>query len=70
MDPVRALQKGKYQVLSAGENRLRAIVAAVLGVILLLFQVGLEATVAWYASHRDWWEPLKERAPVVETAWS
>jgi putative ABC transport system permease protein len=33
VDPVQALQKGKYQVLSAGESRLRAIVAAVLGVL-------------------------------------
>jgi putative ABC transport system permease protein len=33
VDPVRALQKGKYQVLSAGESRLRAILAAVLGVV-------------------------------------
>jgi putative ABC transport system permease protein len=31
VDPVQALQKGKYQVLSAGESRLRAIVAAILG---------------------------------------
>jgi dTDP-glucose 4,6-dehydratase len=23
---------------------------------------GLEATVAWYRDHRDWWEPLKARA--------
>jgi dTDP-glucose 4,6-dehydratase len=23
---------------------------------------GLAATVAWYAEHRDWWEPLKARA--------
>jgi dTDP-glucose 4,6-dehydratase len=30
---------------------------------------GLAETVAWYAEHRSWWEPLKERAPVVETAW-
>ena len=30
---------------------------------------GLRETVEWYASHRDWWEPLKERAPVEETAW-
>ncbi len=29
VDPVQALQKGKYQVLSAGENRLRGIAAAV-----------------------------------------
>jgi dTDP-glucose 4,6-dehydratase len=34
------------------------------------FGSGLEATVRWYADHRDWWGPLKERAPVVETAWS
>jgi dTDP-glucose 4,6-dehydratase len=34
------------------------------------FDTGLRETVAWYAEHRDWWEPLKERAPVVETAWS
>jgi putative ABC transport system permease protein len=27
VDPVQALQKGKYQVLSAGENRLRLVVA-------------------------------------------
>jgi len=30
---------------------------------------GLAATVAWYAEHRAWWEPLKERAQVEETAW-
>jgi dTDP-glucose 4,6-dehydratase len=34
------------------------------------FGPGLAATVEWYAANRDWWEPLKERAPVVETAWS
>jgi len=33
------------------------------------FERGLEETVAWYAEHRDWWEPLKGRAPVEETAW-
>jgi dTDP-glucose 4,6-dehydratase len=30
---------------------------------------GLAETVAWYAEQRSWWEPLKERAPVEETAW-
>jgi dTDP-glucose 4,6-dehydratase len=34
------------------------------------FDEGLEETVAWYAANRSWWEPLKERAPVVETDWS
>ena len=35
------------------------------------FDQGLADTVAWYAGHRAWWEPLRERAPVVEgSAWS
>ncbi|MGQ0805185.1 MAG: dTDP-glucose 4,6-dehydratase [Actinomycetota bacterium] len=35
------------------------------------FDRGLADTVAWYAQHRDWWEPLRERAPVAEdSAWS
>ncbi len=33
VDPVRALQKGKYQVLSAGENRARRLAALALGVV-------------------------------------
>jgi dTDP-glucose 4,6-dehydratase len=34
------------------------------------FEEGLRTTVKWYADHRDWWEPLKRRAPVSETAWA
>jgi dTDP-glucose 4,6-dehydratase len=34
------------------------------------FEDGLRATVEWYAANRGWWEPLKERAPVRENAWS
>ena len=34
------------------------------------FDQGLRATVEWYAANREWWEPLRDRAPVVETAWS
>jgi len=34
------------------------------------FADGLAGTVEWYAEHRDWWEPLLERAPVVEDAWA
>jgi dTDP-glucose 4,6-dehydratase len=30
---------------------------------------GIAQTVAWYADHRDWWEPLRDRAPVDEAAW-
>ena len=33
------------------------------------FDEGLAETVAWYEANRDWWEPLKERAPVEESAW-
>jgi dTDP-glucose 4,6-dehydratase len=33
------------------------------------FEDGLADTVRWYAAHREWWEPLKQRAPVEETAW-
>ena len=36
VDPVKALQKGKYQVLSAGESRMRAIIAAVLGAVSIV----------------------------------
>ena len=34
------------------------------------FEEGLRATADWYAANRAWWEPLKERALVRETAWS
>ncbi|HEX2191676.1 MAG TPA: dTDP-glucose 4,6-dehydratase [Acidimicrobiales bacterium] len=33
------------------------------------FERGIAETVAWYVDHRSWWEPLRDRAPVVETAW-
>jgi dTDP-glucose 4,6-dehydratase len=35
----------------------------------IAYEQGLEDTVRWYADHRDWWEPLLDRAPVVEDAW-
>jgi dTDP-glucose 4,6-dehydratase len=34
------------------------------------FARGLADTVAWYAANRSWWEPLRDRAPVVEGSWS
>jgi putative ABC transport system permease protein len=37
VDPVQALQKGKYQVLSAGENRVRRLTAAALMAVALVF---------------------------------
>ncbi len=34
------------------------------------FEAGLSDTVRWYVEHREWWEPLKDRAPVAEaSAW-
>jgi dTDP-glucose 4,6-dehydratase len=33
------------------------------------WEEGLRETVEWYTANRSWWEPLKERAPVQETAW-
>jgi dTDP-glucose 4,6-dehydratase len=33
------------------------------------FEDGLRDTVEWYAANRAWWEPLKERLQVEETAW-
>jgi len=35
----------------------------------ITFERGLRDTAEWYAANRAWWEPLKERAPVRETAW-
>jgi dTDP-glucose 4,6-dehydratase len=37
---------------------------------LVAFDEGIADTVAWYAANRRWWEPLRGRAPVVETAWA
>ncbi len=35
------------------------------------FDDGLAATVEWYANNRAWWEPLRDRAPVLEeSAWA
>jgi dTDP-glucose 4,6-dehydratase len=35
----------------------------------IAFEPGIAATVEWYAEHRAWWEPLRDRAPVVEEDW-
>jgi dTDP-glucose 4,6-dehydratase len=35
----------------------------------IAFEDGMRETVEWYAANRAWWEPLKERALVQETAW-
>ena len=33
------------------------------------FDEGMGETVAWYSEQRAWWEPLKQRVLVQETAW-
>jgi len=33
------------------------------------FEQGLRDTVDWYEANRAWWQPLKERLQVEETAW-
>jgi dTDP-glucose 4,6-dehydratase len=33
------------------------------------FESGLADTVHWYLEHREWWEPLRERAPIAEGGW-
>jgi dTDP-glucose 4,6-dehydratase len=35
----------------------------------ITFEEGIEATCRWYADNRNWWEPLRERAPVIEEDW-
>ena len=35
----------------------------------IAFEDGLRETVDWYSTNRAWWEPLKERLQVEETAW-
>ena len=36
----------------------------------ITFDDGIRETVAWYAANRDWWEPLRDRAPVIEDSWA
>ncbi len=33
------------------------------------FEPGVRATVEWYRDRREWWEPLRDRAPVLEDTW-
>ena len=58
VDPIQALQKGKYQVLSAGESRVRVVLAVALGcaslACLLLpswFQAAADSRVIFYLGY-------------------
>src|SRR5689334_17471582 len=35
----------------------------------IAWEQGIAETVQWYADNREWWEPLRDRAPVDEAAW-
>ena len=48
VDPVHALQKGKYQVLTAGESRLRALLAALLAGVSVACLALTESRPAFY----------------------
>ena len=37
---------------------------------LIDFDNGIRETIQWYAANREWWEPLRDRSPVVEGSWS
>lgn len=49
VDPIQALQKGRYQVLSAGENRLRRLSSAVLAVLSVVVLVFGRSGAGFYA---------------------
>jgi putative ABC transport system permease protein len=51
VDPVRALQKGRYQVISAGESRTRAILAATLGVVSFVCLSVTGSRLVFYAGY-------------------
>jgi dTDP-glucose 4,6-dehydratase len=34
------------------------------------FDAGVRETIRWYAGNRDWWQPLRDRSPVNESAWA
>src|SRR4051812_932060 len=50
VDPVQALQKGKSQVLTAGENRLRKILASIL-MILAIACIWMDRSIWFYAGY-------------------
>jgi putative ABC transport system permease protein len=51
VDPVQALQKGRYQVLSAGESRVRAVLAAILAAVSLACLLAGGSRAVFYAGY-------------------
>jgi putative ABC transport system permease protein len=51
VDPVQALKKGSHQVLSAGEGRLRTILAGALGILSIVCLIGAHSRPIFYAGY-------------------
>jgi putative ABC transport system permease protein len=51
VDPVQALQKGKYQVLSAGESRMRVVAAAMLAAVSIGSLAAGESRAVFYVGY-------------------
>jgi putative ABC transport system permease protein len=51
VDPTQALQKGKFQILSAGEHRVRRVAGAALGVTSALCLAWGQSAAAFYAGY-------------------
>jgi putative ABC transport system permease protein len=51
VDPVQALQKGKYQVLSAGESRARIVAAAVFAAVSIACLAAGDSRVVFYVGY-------------------
>ena len=51
VDPVQALQKGKYQVLSAGESRVRVVAAAMLAAVSIGSLAAGESRAVFYVGY-------------------
>ena len=62
-DMVRTVpdRKGHDRRYSLDDAKLRALGYAP----QIAFSDGLAGTVRWYAEHRDWWQPLKQRAALA-----
>jgi putative ABC transport system permease protein len=51
VDPIQALQKGRYYILSVGESRIRAVAAAVLGLLSTVCLTAAESRLTFYAGY-------------------
>jgi putative ABC transport system permease protein len=51
VDPVQALQKGKYELLSSRESRTRAVIGALLGVVSMACLAGSRWRLVFYAGY-------------------